>query len=257
MPTITDDAIVIRLSEFSETSQVVAVFTARSGLVRLMAKGTRRSTKKKPAVGIDLLERGDVSFIPARAAGLATLTEWVQRDPHLGLRRSLRTLYPATYAAEIVGALTGESDPHPGLFEALAGLLSELAQRDHAATAPPDAMAALVRFQAALLRSVGLSPHMRTCVGCGRPRSARGPLYFSSGGGGIVCPACRARFSEHVQVPAAIVSSGFAAAHPGAWFELLDYHLSHLAGRRFETAGPLRALGPAADGRPGPAATKT
>lgn len=240
MPTLTDDAIVIRLSDYSETSQVVAVFGREHGLVRLMAKGTRRGTKKRPAVGIDLLERGDLIFIPSKAHGLATLTEWVQRDSYLGLRRETSTLYHAAYGAEVVGALTAEGDPHPPVFDALVELLADLARLGEQKTArSPEEL--IVRFQAAFLRAIGLNPQFRSCQGCGRERPSRGQVFFSSTAGGIVCAACRSRFREIVQVPAAIVRSGFSAVDAAAWFSLLDYHLTHLVGRPFETAGPVRA----------------
>ena len=97
----------IRLTEFSETSQIVSLFTAEAGQVRLIAKGSRRGTKTRVATGLDLLELGELSYAPARRhAGLGTLAEWVQRGTFPGLRREMLRLYCGLYAAELVGALT-------------------------------------------------------------------------------------------------------------------------------------------------------
>ena len=54
MTAIKDEAIVLRRLDYSETSQVLAFFTRDHGPRRLIAKGVKRSTKKKFATGIDL-----------------------------------------------------------------------------------------------------------------------------------------------------------------------------------------------------------
>ena len=56
MPTITDQAIVIRRWDFSETSQTVSLFTRDHGIVRGLAKGAKRE-KGDFSGGLDLLTR--------------------------------------------------------------------------------------------------------------------------------------------------------------------------------------------------------
>ena len=71
MAAVKDQAIVLRRLDYSETSQVLVFLTREHGLQRLIAKGIKRSTKKKYATGIDLLERGRLVFlISARGEGL-------------------------------------------------------------------------------------------------------------------------------------------------------------------------------------------
>jgi DNA repair protein RecO (recombination protein O) len=247
MPVRTDQAIVLRLSDYSETSQIVSLFTARSGLVRLIAKGSRRGTRQRFAAGLDLLEYGEVSYAPPRGdAGLGTLTEWVQRDAFGGLRGELLPQYAALYAVELVGVATEEYDRHPGLFEALLQLLSELAQGTRDAERPADEaarrVAALVRFQAALLKAIGYLPELERCVSCGRPRARGRPAYFSSNAGGLVCRDCEMHFAEKRRVSAGLLDALAGPRGDMEWFALFDYHLTHVVGRPFKTATRLRAL---------------
>lgn len=254
MPARSDQAVVLRLSDYSETSQIVSLFTARDGLVRLIAKGSRRGTRTRFAAGLDLLEYGEASYVPARGeAGLGTLTEWVQRDAFTSLRGSLLTQFGGLYAVELVSALTQEYDPHPALFDALLKLLRELAgggtERNRAPGWQKDVAGAIVRFQIALLKAIGYAPTFGHCLDCGRPRRRGGPAYFSSSAGGLVCRDCEAHHTEKRRIPPILLQPGSVTAQPIEWFTLLDYHLRHVAGRAFKTADRLRALLPAE--RPG------
>jgi DNA repair protein RecO (recombination protein O) len=234
----TDDAIVLRLTEYSESSQIVTLFARGVGLLRLIAKGARRSTKQRFAAGLDLLERGDVRYLPARGdAQLGTLTEWVQRETYAGLRRELVRLQGALYAIELVGQLTEPDDPHPELFDGLARTLAALASERPAAPEIP-------RFQMTVLKSVGYAPSLEGCVSCGRDVSRSPAVYFSAAGGGLVCRDCEAGYVEKVRLPASVVQTAPTSGKPGEWFALLDYHLTHVAGKRFRTAETLgRILG--------------
>lgn len=238
MPARNDQAIVLRLSEFSETSQVAVLFSAGCGRLSLIAKGARRSSAQRFAPGLDLLEYGEVGYLPARQAPhLGTLTEWVQRDSFAGLRRGLPRLYGGLYAAELVWRLTEEEDPHPGLFQALLGTLTALAGDGE----PTRALAA---FQAELLTELGYAPNFEQCVRCGRARVGGAVAYFSSTAGGLICRDCERDCSEKCRLPAGLADTRPDSGPPRAWLALQNYHLTHLAGRPFQTAGPLAgALG--------------
>lgn len=240
MPAQTDEAIVLRLSDFSETSQVVSLMTAGFGQARLLAKGAKRSTKARASVGLDLLEYGQVTFVPPReGAGLGALVEWRQLDAFLGVRGQLLTMYAGLYAAELTAATVQEYDAHPELFTALLELMRTLsglsADSPHASGLAP-----LVQFQAALLKSIGYAPNLRQCVSCGKARSRGAAAWFSSHAGGLLCAACHPRHAEKHPIEANLLDGARGTTDPRAWFGLLDYHLSHIAGRAFEGARALR-----------------
>jgi DNA repair protein RecO (recombination protein O) len=247
MPVRTDLAVVLRLSDYSETSQIVTLFAARGGLVRLIAKGSRRGTRKRFAAGLDLLEHGEVSYTPPRGdAGLGTLTEWTQRDAFTDLRRDLLRQYGGLYAVELVAKLTEEYDPHPDLFDALLELLNRLAGQQSGAApsadTPAEPAAAIVHFQSALLRAIGYAPVMRQCVNCGKPRVRGTRAYFSSSAGGLICRDCEMHHVEKRRISPAMLDGSPSARSAIEWFSLLDYHLTNIAGRSFASAQRLREL---------------
>ena len=79
MPLVHDRCICLRKTEYSETSQILTLFSRRYGVFRAIAKGAHRRTKagaSKFDGGIDFLEVGDAVFTHDPARDLATLTEW-------------------------------------------------------------------------------------------------------------------------------------------------------------------------------------
>src|SRR3954470_17802032 len=64
---LTDEGICLRVTDFSETSQIVGMFTRHHGLVPLIAKGAKRASKRNVMSGpIDLLTSGELVFVPAK-----------------------------------------------------------------------------------------------------------------------------------------------------------------------------------------------
>jgi DNA repair protein RecO (recombination protein O) len=231
MPLFKDEAIVVRHIDYSETSQVLVAFTLNHGKVRLMAKGTRRSTRKRFSPGVDLLEIGRVvwSARSATSDGLSTLTEWKQTRGSQGLRESLDRLYAAMYAGEVTALLLVDGDPHPPLYQSLIGLLDQLA--DVNAVLP-----LLCAYQRRLLIEVGLMPRFECCVACGQaePAITMEPLYFSAREGGVVCRDCEASHVEKRLIApcaARAAASGQVQAFAAELYELFDYHITYSLGK--------------------------
>ncbi|MDX2200148.1 MAG: DNA repair protein RecO [Phycisphaerae bacterium] len=216
-----DEAVVLRLSDFSETSQVATLLSRRHGILRLLAKGARRSTKERFVPGLDLLEWGDVLYRPARGDGqLGTLAEWKQRELFLGLRDSLVATQFAQYAAEITTMLIAEDDPHEALFDALLALLGGLAgdggagwirdaggpERQQRPASSTDTRSTLVSarrligYQQTLIWDIGLMPQLDACVACGRERAAGRAAYFSPKSGGVICRSCAAERGDRLRL---------------------------------------------------------
>lgn len=227
MALVKDSAIVLRRLDFSETSQVLAVFTRDHGQQRVIAKGVKRGTKTRAGIGIDLLEKGDIVFSarPGKEDRLATLTEWRQRDGYRHLRSELKRLYAAEYAADVTVQLTEPHDPHPGLFNAIDAFLLSL-------TGLP-ADDALSTYLWKLLREIGLRPQMDACVGCGRGVTDDETLYFSSHQGGAVCRDCEPTIVEkrRLSKETARLLCHAEDVVSGRAFPLLDYHLRETMGR--------------------------
>ncbi len=241
MALVKDSAIVLRRLDYSETSQVLAVFTRAHGQLRLIAKGIKRGTKDRAGICIDLLELGDAVFSlrPGKESNLATLTEWRQRDGHAHLRQDLGRMYAAQYAAEATAHLTELHDPHPVLFDGMAALLHRLKEAG--------TLSRLVEYLLLLLKEIGLQPEWANCVNCGRSVGGDPVAYFSSRQGGVVCRDCEAALVEKRRVRIETLETCRAGAGtvrgdvPGA-FDLLDYYLRETAGRPLHLSSLLRAV---------------
>lgn len=277
MSLIKDAAVVLRRLDYSETSQVLVMFTRAHGQQRVIAKGVKRATKKKASTGIDLLEMGDIVFSQrtGKEGVLATLTEWRQvetfthlwhRQPAGDSRSTLARLYAAQYAAEVTAQLTEPNDPHPALFDAMVVLLRELAG--------VDPTAALVRFLWSMLREIGLVPELSRCMRCGSAVAGDRVLYFSSRAGGAICRDCEPQTVEKRRVDpsasallcalngspekgheaedrevgdreALLRSQRIGAAADARTirhaFDLLDYHLTETMGKPARLKAPLLA----------------
>jgi DNA repair protein RecO (recombination protein O) len=195
MSLATDRCLCLRKTEYSETSQILTLFARNHGLLRVIAKGAHRTTKagaSKFGGGIDLLDLADAVFTDRTDKDLATLTEWSLKDGHLDLRKNLRGLYLAQYAAELVSLLIEEHDPHPELFDHLQTCINNLAT--------PALEQSFLAFQIELLRETGYLPELTICTSCGREiaTSIATQISFSPDRGGILCRNCEPSFPQRL-----------------------------------------------------------
>jgi DNA repair protein RecO len=191
---LTDDAICLRVHDFSETSQIVGLFTHSHGMVPLIAKGVKRESKKGVVSGpLDLLTGGEVVYVPAKGTGgaasasarggsdLGTLAAWDLVDHRTDLRKNLPALNAAMLCAEVTTMLVQPHDPHPTLFDELAATLSLLAG--------PQRPRLAVAYVKAALREAGYEAQWETCLACGRKLVSDSPVRFSPRAGGFACAA--------------------------------------------------------------------
>ncbi|MFP4435076.1 MAG: DNA repair protein RecO [Phycisphaerae bacterium] len=243
------DAICLRTTDYSETSQVVHFFTREGGLVKVIAKGSKRP-KSKSGGALDVLAEGELVYSESRSGGLGTLIEFNETAWRTPLRRSAEKLNVAMYMLEVTASTMAEDDPHPEAFELLSKAMRRLTQED----AP--AQAVLAYFQWKLLHWVGLLGEMGVCVACGGELGevARGGT-FSSRQGGLLCEACQGASVEKFRIDPAtrqglVTMRSVQGRRPAGGAQraslpddqaravnrLLEYHLTEQLGRRLRTA---------------------
>ena len=186
---VTDDGICLRVTDFSETSQVVGVFTRGHGVVPMIAKGAKRATKKNSMSGpLDLLTSGEVIFVPAKgAAELSVLAGWELRNHRGELRKNLAGLNGAMICAEVTALLVQPHDPHAELFEELEaalGLMAGVRTADARGGGVCKGGGSRRRGMGRRWRHVWFAE--RSCAAGG----GEGMVRFSPRAGGVVCAEC-------------------------------------------------------------------
>jgi DNA repair protein RecO (recombination protein O) len=216
-------AIPLRAIDFSDSSQVIWLFTREAGLVEGLAKGAHR--EKNPFQGpFDLCVLYEAVYLEARGAALALLTEAVVLDGFRGLRRRWEAHAAASHVIEFLRAVTVANDPAPELFDLTAETLEALGD-----SRAGGVLSLVARFDVRALRLLGLLAPLDACVVCGRQWPGGDVrVFLSPRAGGILCRRCR---FERPALPGATLSGRAAGILkqlgddevPGdAWGELED-----------------------------------
>ncbi len=194
-------ALVVRGTDWSETSRITTLFTREFGKVRALAKGGRRLNSQFE-IAFDLLTVCRVTYLRKAHGGLDLLIEAqvAERFPHL--RTDMTALNVGYYVAELLSDGTQDYDPHPVLFDTALGVLRGLGEprvstlgltdtQAADAAGSPDSVSA---FELVWLKELGYSPRLDACAVCARellvPPASAVRVVFSPEAGGVVCPTC-------------------------------------------------------------------
>jgi DNA repair protein RecO (recombination protein O) len=264
-------AIVVRGTDWSETSRIATLFTREFGKVRALAKGGRR-LKSNFDVAFDLLTVCQVLFLRKAHGGLDLLTEARLEEQFPALRQDLHALYAGYYVAELLADGTQDYDPHPPLFDAAVEVLRSLGTgsaadpnplpqgerglRSAEGLSPPSFLgkgaggvgsslpAAVSAFELVWLHELGYSPRLDACAGCGIERlNPTTAALYSPSAGGVLCPQCGPTVTDRRLASGAALTALRALTEGGAAPELpeaargevrqlLGQTVSYVLGRR-------------------------
>jgi DNA repair protein RecO (recombination protein O) len=191
-----DDGIVLRTQKLGEADRIITVLGRRTGRIRAVAKGVRR-TKSRFGARLEPFTHVDLLFYQGRSLDVVTQAETLR-----AYGEPLAADYPrfttGTAMLETAERFTPvEKEPSLRQFLLLIGGLRVLAAGGHEPRLVLDAY---------LLRSLavaGYAPALEECAICGSRTpvtgepadgAARGPALrtFSISGGGLLCGACHA-----------------------------------------------------------------
>lgn len=177
MPPVFEPSLCVRHWDWSETSQVVSLFTRSRGVVRVLAKGSKRPGTPYSG-GVEALTLGDAGIVFKSSSDLSLLTEWDLRDPMLHLRSSLGAFHAAHFIADTIRHLIIDADPHPVLFDRSVDALKQLAGPTRVVHA------VLARFQWAALVEAGYKPELLVDVSTRQPLPDDAEVAFDPALGG-------------------------------------------------------------------------
>ncbi len=185
--------LVVRWVAYSNTSQIVHLFTRDQGLVSLLAKGSLRQGRKSSSfpVPFDLPGWYDVSYRQRSGdLGLATEARLIEGFDHL--RQSLPAYLEACLALELMRKLFRPGDPHPQFLRGALSFLKLL-------SVGRGRRVLRLHFVTSLLREIGFAPEWWHCVECERPLEG-GPTAVRLPAGGV-CASCRTSSDRDVTAP--------------------------------------------------------
>ncbi|HIA71268.1 MAG TPA: DNA repair protein RecO [Phycisphaerales bacterium] len=172
MAILSDTAICLRCWDYSETSQTVSLLTKEHGMIRGIAKGSKRDNGAFSG-GFDPLTRGSIVLRIKTNSDLATLTEWQLEHVWWTTRNNLAVNRGAIYMVDLVGRMLTDQDPHTNVYDSLLEALNRM-EDGHEIDWP------LLRFQWALLVETGYQPTLETVC------ENETVVAFSSQTGGVV-----------------------------------------------------------------------
>lgn len=251
------EVIVLRHNDWGEADRLLVLYGRDQGKLRAVAKGVRKIRSRK-AGHLEPFTRVALMLAKGRDMWIVTQAETV--DAYQPLREDLvRTGY-AAYVVELLDRFTYEEGENRLLYDLLASTLSRIAELE-------DPFLAVRYFEIHMLDLLGFRPELTYCTQCGaeiRPEDQ----FFSSQGGGVVCPKCgqndyslqaismtALKFLRHLQ-RSSWKDASRAVVSPAVRQEMedvLQQYLTYLLERSLNTPEFLRLVKRKANGRPGEA----
>lgn len=183
------EAVILRSSNWSESSRTVELFSRDFGKIALVDKGGRRFKSKRGR--LVPFARLEITFYKSEkaTAGYVSETELIEL---FGFEKegTMGRLAYASAACELLHHLLSDEQPQPSLYSFFVTFL-KLTDTAEKGSLPP----LFLTFFLHLLTQLGYHPSLANCVGCGKPmqtpEATAGDVLFCPERGGIVCATCK------------------------------------------------------------------
>ncbi len=179
MATYATPAIILGRHNFGEADRVLVLLTPERGIVRVVARGVRK-IKSRLAGHLELFCESDLMLAEGRNLDVVTSARLIHPLPIGDDYERMRLAY---LCAEMVARLSGEQEPHPGLYELVREFFAALAGGTADATAE-------LWFKLRLLDRLGYRPELDRCVVCNTLTTAGREYALNVEKGGLVDRQC-------------------------------------------------------------------
>jgi recombinational DNA repair protein (RecF pathway) len=178
MREISGEGICVRVWDWSETSQTASLLTREFGVVRVIAKGSKRE-KSDYSGGLEPATCARFTARLKAGEGLSLLTSWDLAEIFPAVRRSLSAFHAALAMMDMIHHALHEQDPHPPVFDALLDGLRSMTGAAHADRC------AMLTLASAVLLDTGHGPEIAVDVRTGEPLNEARTLAFYPHLGGL------------------------------------------------------------------------
>ena len=183
MAFVTTDAIVLHAFDYSETSRILRLATRETGVVSVLARGARRSTKRFGSA-LDLFAEGTVQILVREHRDLHTLCAFDLNRSRPALATDLGRFAGASALAELVLRFATD-EPQVPIFDALSRSLDDLC-----AAEPDETRQVTLAGAWRLVGEFGFAPSLDQCSACHSEVAVADALAFSHAAGGVLCANC-------------------------------------------------------------------
>jgi len=178
------EGIVLRTHPFGDTSLIVSAYTREHGLLKLVAKGARR-TPSRFGFALEPLSQSSFVLYHKPDRDLHLLSQADTLEPTGSRLADLTRLAHAQAALELIDRLVWGEEPHAELYDLLVRTLEAVV------AAPEAALPAItIAFELQVAGLLGYRPRLDACAQCASPLSHE--LLFSPARGGMLCDRCAA-----------------------------------------------------------------
>ncbi len=181
--------IILKKIRWSETSNVITLYSKDFGKLKLLAKGVQRP-KSSFSGGLELFSLIDFVFYKREKKNLYILSSSELVSPNPNLFSSVERYGVASTGIELLDRLLAGEERNEDIYRLLVDFLSEIQT-----TGEKNLKKLLWAYSLKLLSFLGYKPRFNECVVCGKKgrslkTTSSGFSFFSPEKGGIVCQSC-------------------------------------------------------------------
>ena len=176
------EALVIRTYNLAEADKIVVCLTRSAGLVRAVAKGSRR-IRNRFGAALEPFTLVNISYYQKENQELASMGQAEILKSYFNISNDPDTLIGLAYMADLVVEFSPPHQTNDKLYRMISACLEAVAQ------SPSDLQLILRYFEVWILRLEGFLPDLRRCADCHR--------LFNEGEGvllsrelGLLCHEC-------------------------------------------------------------------
>ncbi len=177
-------ALVLKISDFRESSGILYCLTPDHGLVHCVAKGIKRKKAGVPSLERGFLVETMLYCKPNRELHLLGTMDVVEYFP--SIRTDLFKNVIRDIVFEVIIKTMSCDLPHPDVFRYCVDFFMSM-DRSISQECFPDF---LVRFFYEFCRLMGVAPNIDSCVHCSGTLSGSGGGYLQLENGSMSCPEC-------------------------------------------------------------------
>lgn len=176
------NAITLKSYDLSESDKIVVLYSQDHGIMRCVAKGAKKPTKKASSIDNLLAKK----FLLSKGKNLDLICQSEGINHFSGIRQDIFKLSYSLYCSELINIFGVEDDPASlELYQLLYKTFENISSAKNSC----NTILCVLKFQINLMELLGYAVELDECLKCSKPLDEE-EIYFSPQSGGILCADC-------------------------------------------------------------------